>query len=78
MNIFLLSQRSTKIQLDMHLTNEQEVELENRYDFKVYFSDDGKHCKGVLNTEVRHKADPGAFYLFIEKAVQIGIILWIN
>ena len=65
----LINQHFETIELRRNITTEQTLELENRYDFYVKYSDDFKHCLATLICEVRSKDNPEVFYI---KLVNVG------
>lgn len=63
MYLQLITQRSVKLELTINIENEQTLEIENRFDFNVLYSDDNKKCKAVLNCEIRCKDNPDILHI---------------
>lgn len=69
LKIKLLNQHFNTIELRRNITSEQSIELENRFDFSVNYTDDHKHCIATLICEIRSSGNHELFYM---KLVNIG------
>lgn len=66
MHLQLINQHAIKLHLNVDLKENQTLELENRFNFNVSYSDDNSQCKAILNTEVRSKDDPDTLFISVE------------
>lgn len=63
MNIQLLHQHFTKIDLTSKLIGEEPIKLEQRFNYEVSYNEDFSQCKGVLQLEIRCAGEPEKLYI---------------
>lgn len=66
MHLQLINQHAIRLHLNVDIKENQTLELENRFNFNVTYSDDNSKCKAVLNTEVRSRDNPDTLFITVE------------
>ena len=70
LNMWLIQQRATKIDFSNNLSStgdsQVNIEVAFKYDFKVEYASDLKHCRATIAQKVESKSDPKSFHVLVE------------